>query len=63
LQLNSSASRPRAGIAVTAPRRLQANGLYHAELLQEAFLVLSGECRLLVEGGERLLRPWDSSIV
>jgi uncharacterized cupin superfamily protein len=21
--------------------------------------VLSGECRLLVEGGERLLRPWD----
>jgi uncharacterized cupin superfamily protein len=35
------------------------NGLYHAESKQEAFLVLSGECRLLVEGEERLLRRWD----
>jgi uncharacterized cupin superfamily protein len=35
------------------------NGLYHSESQQEAFLVLSGECRLLVEGTERLLRPWD----
>ena len=35
------------------------NGLYHSESEQEAFLVLSGECRLLVEGEERLLRPWD----
>jgi uncharacterized cupin superfamily protein len=35
------------------------NGLYHSESDQEAFLVLSGECRLLVEGAERLLRPWD----
>jgi uncharacterized cupin superfamily protein len=34
-------------------------GLYHAESNQEAFLVLSGECRLLVEGEERRLRPWD----
>jgi uncharacterized cupin superfamily protein len=32
---------------------------YHAESTQEAFLVLSGECRLLVEGEERRLRPWD----
>src|SRR5512133_4079221 len=37
----------------------QPNGLYHSENQQEAFLVLSGECRLLVEGEERLLRPWD----
>jgi uncharacterized cupin superfamily protein len=35
------------------------NGCYHSESQQEAFLVLSGECRLLVEGEERLLRPWD----
>lgn len=35
------------------------SGLYHAESDQEAFLVLSGECTLLVEGEERLLRPWD----
>jgi uncharacterized cupin superfamily protein len=33
--------------------------LYHAECNQEAFLVLSGECALLVEGEERRLRPWD----
>ena len=37
----------------------QANGLYHRESEQEAFLVLAGECTLLVEGEERLLRPWD----
>ena len=35
------------------------NGLYHFETEQEAFLVLAGECKLLVEGEERLLRPWD----
>jgi uncharacterized cupin superfamily protein len=35
------------------------NGLYHRESKQEAFLVLSGECTLLVEGEERVLRAWD----
>jgi uncharacterized cupin superfamily protein len=35
------------------------NGLYHSESTQEAFLVLSGACRLLVEGEERLLQAWD----
>ena len=35
------------------------NGLYHSENQQEAFLVLSGECKLLVEGEERPLRAWD----
>lgn len=33
--------------------------LYHAEASQEAFLVLSGECVLVVEGEERRLRAWD----
>jgi uncharacterized cupin superfamily protein len=33
--------------------------LYHAEENQEAFLVLSGECTLIVENEERRLRPWD----
>ena len=37
----------------------QPNCLYHSENQQEAFLVLSGECRLLVEGQERPLRRWD----
>jgi uncharacterized cupin superfamily protein len=35
------------------------SGLYHAESLQESFLVLSGECLLLVEGEERRLKAWD----
>jgi uncharacterized cupin superfamily protein len=34
-------------------------GLYHAEENQEAFLILSGECELLVEDEQRRLRPWD----
>lgn len=33
--------------------------LYHAEENQEAFLVVSGECRLLVEGEEHRLGAWD----
>jgi quercetin dioxygenase-like cupin family protein len=35
------------------------NGLYHSESGREAFLVLSGECTLLVEEEERPLRQWD----
>jgi len=34
-------------------------GLYHREELHEAFLLLSGEATLVVEGEERALRPWD----
>jgi uncharacterized cupin superfamily protein len=37
----------------------QPNCLYHGELEQEHFLVLAGECVLLVEGEERPLRAWD----
>ena len=33
--------------------------LYHGEGDQEGFLVVSGECLLLVEGEERRLGPWD----
>jgi uncharacterized cupin superfamily protein len=46
------------GINVTVLEPGQ-GGLYHAEENEEAFLVVSGECALLVEGGERRLRPWD----
>ena len=35
------------------------SGMYHAESGQEDFLVLAGECLLLVEEQERPLRPWD----
>jgi hypothetical protein len=34
-------------------------GLYHREVDQEGFLVLSGEALLVVEGEERSLRRWD----
>jgi uncharacterized cupin superfamily protein len=37
----------------------QSIGLYHRERAQEGFLVLAGECLLLVEGEERPLRTWD----
>jgi uncharacterized cupin superfamily protein len=44
-------------LAVVQPG--QPSGLYHREANQEDFLVLSGECLLLVEGEERRLRAWD----
>lgn len=46
------------GINITVLENGQTS-LYHAEAGQEAFLVLAGECILLVEGDERRLRAWD----
>ena len=37
----------------------QAMGMFHRERAQEGFLVLAGECVLIVEGEERQLRAWD----
>jgi uncharacterized cupin superfamily protein len=37
----------------------QPNAMYHGESGQEGFLVLSGECTLIVEEQERQLRQWD----
>jgi uncharacterized cupin superfamily protein len=37
----------------------QPTALYHREDHQEGFLVLFGECLLIVEGEERSLRQWD----
>jgi uncharacterized cupin superfamily protein len=37
----------------------EANSMYHWETETEAFLVLSGEALLIVEGEERPLRQWD----
>jgi uncharacterized cupin superfamily protein len=37
----------------------QPMAIYHEEPGQEAFLVLRGECVLIVEGQERRLRAWD----
>ncbi len=33
--------------------------MYHRERYQEGFLVLRGECLLIVEGQEMLLKQWD----
>jgi uncharacterized cupin superfamily protein len=33
--------------------------MYHGENAQEDFLVLAGECLLLIEGEERPLKQWD----
>jgi uncharacterized cupin superfamily protein len=47
------------GINVSILEPGQSIGLYHRERAQEGFLVLAGECLLLVEGEERPLRTWD----
>jgi hypothetical protein len=38
----------------------QPNCMYHREAAQENFLVLTGECLLLIEGEERRLQAWAS---
>jgi uncharacterized cupin superfamily protein len=47
------------GVNIRVLQPGQPNCLYHRESLQEGFLVLHGECLLLVEGEERPLRAWD----
>ena len=50
---------PHFGINICVLQPGEPNGKYHAESAQEAFLVLEGECTLLVEGQERTMRKWD----
>jgi uncharacterized cupin superfamily protein len=47
------------GIRITTLLPGQSHGFFHREDNQEGFLVLAGECLLLVEGEERQLRAWD----
>jgi uncharacterized cupin superfamily protein len=47
------------GVKIRVLEPGQPNGFYHSENQQEDFLVLSGECRLLVEDEERPLHAWD----
>jgi uncharacterized cupin superfamily protein len=44
-------------ISVLAPG--EAIGMYHRENAEEGFLVVAGECVLIVEEQERPLRQWD----
>jgi len=50
---------PDIGVNIHVLEPGEPNCLYHGEDAQEDFLVLSGECLLLVEGQERRLRAWD----
>ena len=47
------------GIGIHVVQPGQPNGKYHAESVQEDFLVLSGECICVIEGEERRLKAWD----
>src|SRR5215216_1951508 len=47
------------GINVHVLRPGERSALYHAESVQEGFLVLAGECVAVVEEQERRLRAWD----
>jgi uncharacterized cupin superfamily protein len=47
------------GVGVGILKPGEPNCMYHGEEAQEDFLVLSGECLLIVEGEERLLKAWD----
>jgi len=50
---------PQFGVNVRVLAPGQPNAMYHSEAAQEGFLVLSGECTLIVEEEERHLRQWD----
>jgi uncharacterized cupin superfamily protein len=50
---------PQLGINIGVLEPGQPACYYHGEDEQEDFLVLSGECLLLIEGQERALKQWD----
>jgi len=50
---------PQIGINISVLVPGQPSCMYHGEDEQEDFLVLSGECLLIVEGQERKLVAWD----
>jgi uncharacterized cupin superfamily protein len=47
------------GFNIAILRPGEPSSMYHGEDAQEDFLVLAGECLLLVEGEERRLKAWD----
>ena len=50
---------PQLGINVSVLQPGESLGRYHRENGQEGFLVLAGECLLIVEDEERELKTWD----
>jgi uncharacterized cupin superfamily protein len=51
--------KPNAGFTLRVVPPGRPAGLYHAESVQEDFLILQGECLLIIEDEERHLRTWD----
>jgi uncharacterized cupin superfamily protein len=50
---------PHLGVNIGVLQPGQPACMYHGEEEQEDFIVLSGECLLLIEGEERALKQWD----
>jgi uncharacterized cupin superfamily protein len=50
---------PDVGFTIAVLQPGQSGGRYHREANQEDFLVLAGECLLLIEEEERPLKAWD----
>jgi len=50
---------PGLGINLNVLQPGEPMSMYHRENRQEGFLVLAGECLLIVEGEERPLKSWD----
>lgn len=50
---------PDTGVNVQIMQPGRPNCRYHSETVQEDFLVLSGECIVILEGEERRLKQWD----
>ena len=50
---------PQLGLNISVLEPGEAMGMYHREKAQEGFLVVAGECLLIVEEQERRLRAWD----
>ena len=50
---------PQIGFTLVVLQPGQVGGRYHREANQEDFLVLAGECLLLIENEERQLHAWD----
>jgi uncharacterized cupin superfamily protein len=54
-----SGDSPLLGIGIQILWPGDAPGMYHRESNEEGFLVLSGECLVIVEGEEHRMGPWD----
>jgi uncharacterized cupin superfamily protein len=50
---------PDLGVNIQVMQPGQPNCRYHSEPVQEDFLVLHGECIVILDGEERPLRQWD----